>query len=376
MHTNYIPDRNRTAVIDGEYVAEQRKTTSSPAGAILRPPSARPSPDPGGSDKADEKNEPRVERLLKMIDTMRSEQAFTADELARKMRVSRRTIFRDVEMLTRIGIPIRLDECGQGYRISQWHFLPPTGLNLLEVTGLCIAARKMACSGTYPLFTEAVHAIEKMAETLPPGLWDACLQMASHVEVRRPAMVDASPIRQIFQTLLKAATEHNQVLLAYDVNASHQKVRIVFHPYLLTLLGHTWCVIGYCEDNQEVQTFALDLVLSADRLAKTFDPPSDFSLDRYLGRAWTVSPEGSVSSVRLRFSPKVCDRVEDIIWHRTQRTQRLSDGSLIFEVDVDGLTEISYWILGYGDEVVVEKPAKLRTRIQQIAQKILNRYTD
>ena len=52
--------------------------------------------------------------------------------------------------------------------------------------------------------------------------------------------------------------------------------------------------------------------------------------------------------------------VEEIVWHKTQQTQRLSDKALLFTVQVDGLTEISRWILGFGDQVIVEEPVELR----------------
>lgn len=376
MHTNHMSDRNQTALADGEYVAEWPITASEPEAFTLVSPSTRPSPNRRALSKADGRNETRLQRLLKLIEIMRSDRAFGADELAKKTGVSRRTIFRDLEMLTRVGVPVQFDDHCRGYQINQWYFLPPTSLNLFEVTSLYVAAKKMAGSRTYPLSAEAAHAIEKMAQTLAPGLWDACSQMARLVEVRWPAMVDTSPTRWIFQTLLKAAAEHCKVALEYDIHSSDRKARIILRPYLLTLLDRTWYVIGYCEERQKVQTLPLDLILSADCLMETFEAPSNFSLDSYLGQAWMLSPEGSISSVRLRFSPKVADRVEDAIWHKTQRTQRLQDGSLIFEADVDGLTEISYWILGYGDEVVVEKPVELRTRIQQIANSILKQYAN
>ena len=41
----------------------------------------------------------------------------------------------------------------------------------------------------------------------------------------------------------------------------------------------------------------------------------------------------------------------------------LSGEDLDFHVRVDGLSEISWWILGYGDQAEVVKPAKLRKLI-------------
>ena len=43
----------------------------------------------------------------------------------------------------------------------------------------------------------------------------------------------------------------------------------------------------------------------------------------------------------------------EVQWHRTQRTAFLPDGSLEFRVTGSGLHEISWWILGYGDQAEV-----------------------
>ena len=57
--------------------------------------------------------------------------------------------------------------------------------------------------------------------------------------------------------------------------------------------------------------------------------------------------------VCIRFSPKVTRNVEEVLWHPTQQTSLIEDGSLRYEVDVDGLDEIAWWVLGYGKEAVV-----------------------
>jgi predicted DNA-binding transcriptional regulator YafY len=78
--------------------------------------------------------------------------------------------------------------------------------------------------------------------------------------------------------------------------------------------------------------------------------------------------------VVIRFSPKVAGNVEEVLWHPTQQCTPLEDGSLRYEVDVDGVEEISWWVLGYGKEAVVEKPAALRKIIVEHFQAMAGNY--
>jgi predicted DNA-binding transcriptional regulator YafY len=52
----------------------------------------------------------------------------------------------------------------------------------------------------------------------------------------------------------------------------------------------------------------------------------------------------------------------------------LEDGSLEFRAKVSGLSEIVWWILGYGDQAEVLQPAKLRRLVAQRAENLVALY--
>ena len=88
-----------------------------------------------------------------------------------------------------------------------------------------------------------------------------------------------------------------------------------------------------------------------------------------------MMPEGRLYNVRLRFLPKVARSVADVQWHSTQTVTLQDDGSIIMEFRVDGLNEITWWVLSYGDQVQVLAPAALRQRITEIAQNMVRQNT-
>jgi proteasome accessory factor B len=54
-----------------------------------------------------------------------------------------------------------------------------------------------------------------------------------------------------------------------------------------------------------------------------------------------------------------------------QKVTRNGDGSAIVEFRVDGLNEITWWILGYGDQVQVLAPKALRERVLEVAKNMI-----
>jgi proteasome accessory factor B len=73
-----------------------------------------------------------------------------------------------------------------------------------------------------------------------------------------------------------------------------------------------------------------------------------------------IPEPGQDHGVHIQFAKKVAQNVAEVLWHRTQRCEFRSDGSLDYYVTVSGLIEISWWILGYGDQAEVKAPAELR----------------
>jgi len=82
-------------------------------------------------------------------------------------------------------------------------------------------------------------------------------------------------------------------------------------------------------------------------------------------------PEGKIYNIKLRFLPKVANNVTEVQWHSTQKVTRNSDGSATMEFRVDGLGEITWWILGYGDQVQVLAPKALREKTLQAAKNMI-----
>jgi len=316
----------------------------------------------------------RVNRLLELLNLLRSGEPFDADDLASRLDVSRRTIFRDLGLLQRAGVPVRYDQRRRGYIIEEWYFLPAVNLSAREALGLHLAACKIANPENFPLYRDAVKALGKVVQTLPEGLRRLCERMAEVIQVRWPAISDARALGEVFYKLLESAVWRKKVQISYDSYYEGREITTVIHPYLLAFVGRAWYTFAYSELHRQVRTFRLERVLSVKPLAESFVRPDGFSLASHLGNAWSLIPEGKVWHVRLRFLPKVAGNVEEVTWHPTQRTQRLPDGSLQFEVDVDGLTEISWWVMGYGDQVIVEEPEELRRRVCSMAEGILRHY--
>lgn len=82
----------------------------------------------------------RADRLFQIIRLLSGGKIRTAGEIAQRLEVSERTIYRDITDLTSSGVPINGEE-GVGYRLSAGYHVPPIMFDLDEIH----ASRASAC---------------------------------------------------------------------------------------------------------------------------------------------------------------------------------------------------------------------------------------
>jgi predicted DNA-binding transcriptional regulator YafY len=75
--------------------------------------------------------------------------------------------------------------------------------------------------------------------------------------------------------------------------------------------------------------------------------------------------------VELLFSKKAAAWVKDKSWHPSQEFQLLKDGALKMTLRVADNEELVGWILSFGGEVQVVRPAPVKQRVLGEARKVL-----
>ncbi|MDD4888962.1 MAG: YafY family protein [Phycisphaerae bacterium] len=315
----------------------------------------------------------RVHRLLRVITLLRAQRAPTVADLAEQLEVSRRTVFRDLNMLELAGVPYYHDASSGGYRIANTFFLPPVNLTLDEALALMTVASQ---SRQLPLHELTEQASAKIESVLPRTMQAELRRAMQGIRVDWPAQARHKTVTERFDVLQRAIVEHRKLRLTYVSFFEKSLIQTDLSPYQLFYFQRAWYVVGLSQMHNQVRTFKLGRIKGLAPLDKLYlaDEQHKFSLEAYLGNAWGMIPEGREYQVRLRFSPKVAANVAEVNWHRTQQTQFDRDGSAVFSATVDGLGEISWWILGYGDQVEVLAPAALRSRVRKMAQAVVDRY--
>jgi len=316
----------------------------------------------------------RLHRVLKIITLLQTRRYYNSDELARECSVSRRTIYRDINTLDAAGIPLYYDRKAGGYQIHQTCFLPPVNLTIEEALSVVLLAGELGAKGRVPLLAPAYDAATKIESNLPVGLRSIIAQTLRYMKIRGQRFARHKGLEGIYGQLRQAILHREQMDAVYISFHEAKQIRTRLAPYWLLFHARAWYIIGYSSRHRAVRTFKLGRIKSLGPTGVRFKFPRRMTLDDYLGNAWQMIREGQIYHIKLRFAPVVAPNVAEVNWHKTQKITWHEDGAITFEVNVDGLKEIYWWILGYGDQVEVISPQRLRNMVHGTAERIVKKY--
>src|SRR5580700_4445090 len=220
----------------------------------------------------------RADRLFRIVQLLRSGRLQTARNLAEKLQVSHRTIYRDVQDLQLSGVPIA-GEAGVGYTLRRDFDIPPLMFDREEISALVLGARMVEAWGGNELTAAANRALRKIEAVLPPNL----RENIDDVLLYAPGLRAPAEVRRKLDEMHTAAQKRRVVLPAYAREDGQPSVRRV-RPLALYFWGGVWTLTSWCEMRDDFRSFRVDRIQRAEVLEETFTPKPGQTLADFLKR--------------------------------------------------------------------------------------------
>jgi len=316
----------------------------------------------------------RISRVMQILTTLQAGKSYAVSDLSKMFGTSRRTIFRDLKELQAIGLPYRYDAKTGGYTIEPEFFLPPVDLSLQEALSLLLLAHKARNQIQLPFKNSALLAALKIENNLPAKIRQYCNTALQNISAKAGAqapVTHSAGLDKTFAQLQQAIVKKRKVNIRYNSLFEGTIIDVELCLYHLLYNNRAWYVLGRSSLHKSVRTFKLNRIRELTTTEKCFVDGDNFDVYDYLGRAWSMISEGKIYNIKLRFLPKVANNVAEVQWHSSQKVVRNSDGSATIEFRVDGIGEITWWILGYGDHVQVLAPKALRKKVLEVAKNMV-----
>ena len=194
----------------------------------------------------------RADRLFQLVQLIRGRRLSTAAQLAQRLEVSERTVYRDVADLQHQGVPIE-GEAGVGYRLGAGFDLPPLMFTQDEARAL-VASVRMAQVWQDPALAQASQAgLSKILSILPTQARAAAQSMA----VFAPPLGLEPAVQATLQTLREAVQARRKLRVDY-CDATEQLSQRTLRPLGCFYWGKVWTLAAWCESRHDFRTFRMD----------------------------------------------------------------------------------------------------------------------
>jgi predicted DNA-binding transcriptional regulator YafY len=207
----------------------------------------------------------RTARLFLLMDALRAKrQPVTAAALGAQLKVSERTIYRDIATLAELGAPID-GEAGVGYVLRTGFFMPPLMFGADEVEALVLGARWVRRQGDESLAKAASNALAKIAAAAPKDLRDAMAETSLWVPLGAAATVGDAFV----QPAREAIRHEHKLCIGYRDEAGAVSERTVW-PIALAFFEGKRLLAAWCELRGGFRHFRIDRIGAATSLGERY----------------------------------------------------------------------------------------------------------
>lgn len=311
-----------------------------------------------------------AERLLKLLGLLEGRIDWTAEELARRLEVTTRTVRRDITRLRSLGYPVEaMAGPGGGYRLGAGGKLPPLLLDDDEALAVALGLRVSATSAVGGLEDASLSAMAKLEHVLPPRL--------------RSRLEDVSDATT--STLVGARTEVDHSSLSIVATTIRKKERLRcryvdgegriterhIEPTRLVHTGRRWYLVAFDLDRDDWRTFRLDRVadpVSTGLRARSRRGPDPVEL---VQRGITVDAWKFPASIVLHTPAQ---RAERMIAPTVGTVEEIDDEKCRLVIGADEMTWLARYLLSLPVEFDVEEPQALRAELASMGEKLTRRF--
>ena len=292
-----------------------------------------------------------------------SAEGLSLDEIARDMRVGRRTAerMRDAVLMLFPQVDEVSDPPSKRWRIRgglSAFEQAPTATEMLELSKAATALR----AAGEPARATALEGLERK---LKAAMRSTTLnRMAPDLEalVRAETIaVQAGPrpsADEAMLTAIRAAVLAQQPLgFTYSRPGAEPRRRSVAPCGVM--FGRANYLVAADRETGRIQTFRLDRMSHVAPQEGMAVPPADFDLGVFASQSFGIYQD-EIEDVLLRIAPEGAAEARGWRWHPTQSFEDQSDGGVIVRFRASGMRELAWHLFTWGEQVQILAPQRLK----------------
>ena len=290
-------------------------------------------------------------RLFKIIYYLMENGKSTAPELAEKLEVSIRTIYRDIDIISSVGVPIYVTTGRNGgIQIDDSFVLDRLILSDKEKEDIITALKSVSIVDDHN--SDTLSKLSAIFNT----------KNEDWLEVDFSRWGNKAQDNTMFQKLKEAIISRKMLCIVY-ANTRGEVIERVICPLKMAYKAKNWYIKSFCMNKSNFRIFKLTRIIQARDMEKNFDP-MEFPQEK---KEMKVNYE----NVILRFPQRMAYLIYDEF--EVDEIHQDDNGDFIICAPMP----IDEWLIGYllsfGSKVCIIEPKYLKKIVYNEAKKICKR---
>lgn len=294
-------------------------------------------------------------RLFRILYYILEKEKVTANELADKFEVSVRTIYRDIDSISSVGVPIFTTQGkGGGIKIDNEYILNKSLFDANEKEQIIAALQGLEK-------TNKVYKSELITKL--SALFK--IKNSNWIEIDFTSWESNNTYQDLFNTLKIAIINKNIISFSYN-SSKAEKINRRVKPIRLLFKEQDWYLYAFCLLRNDFRYFKLSRIKDLEVLAINYE---DNFENAVLKKELKYE---NIVNIKLKFDKSVAFRVYDEFNEAIVEDEK---GNLYVEMKIPNNYKLYNYIFSFGANVEILEPKEIRTQFKNMINKIAKKYT-
>lgn len=316
----------------------------------------------------------RLHRLISILLLIEAKGSIKAKELADKLEISARTVYRDIEELCQAGIPIAATSgpnggihLMEGYSVGISHLQEEDIINLY-LSGMGIQPDRQSDMGV-----KINNALLKLEKNLSKkqNIDLSNIKKRFHFD-ETPWWGEYQPLQNL-DALMHSVFRSRKLEITYEKPNGELSERRI-HPYGIVVKRTEWYMIAYCERSKEIRTFKCERIAKSRSLNEGFSLPEDFSLEQHWKKSEAVFKDACAERENYPVTIKLHKERADILSDLEVVKLKENQGYITATINMYYYGHAADSIMKIAWYVDIIQPEELKAFVRDELGKLMRKY--
>lgn len=315
----------------------------------------------------------KQDNMLAILWMLSSNKKTTAKEIAEKLEMNIRTVYRYMDSLVASGVPIISDSGHKGgYYLIDSFYQAPLIFDMEEKKALLYATAHAKESG-YPFSDGLIRATQKLRAHSTKEQENTLNNYIKGFEVANQA-IDPE-MKAMIEALTISIADRHSIAIQYRTKKDEDTSRIM-DPYGILYWRNKWYVSGFCHLRGEIRSFRVERIVKMTPTENVFIRPKDFSVREFFFQSLLPAGNHHEDIISLVITGKE-EALDDLCNHwflsfyLKERTQKQA----VFLIESSILHEYAaYLLMPYGKAIQVIEPKSCKEKLYERALELMEYY--